>query len=172
MEGRASMQPVIVIDTREQEPLAFLNLPSRTGGLFTGDYSVAGLEGVFSVERKSIPDLVACSTAERDRFERELHRLRGYRFKRLLIVGSEADVLAGNYRSRANPRSILGSVHAFEVRYDVPVLWIADPEAAALQVERWAYYFASEWVKTARRFLSSSGPKPVGRVPAGTPSDG
>jgi hypothetical protein len=30
----------------------------------------------------------------RERFERELHRLRGYRFKRLLVVGSEAEILA------------------------------------------------------------------------------
>jgi hypothetical protein len=31
----------------------------------------------------------------RERFERGLHRLRGYKFKRLLMVGSEAEILAG-----------------------------------------------------------------------------
>ena len=38
-------------------------------------------------------ELVACCMGDnRVRFERELHRLRGYRFKRLLIVGSEKDI--------------------------------------------------------------------------------
>jgi len=33
----------------------------------------------------------------RERFERELHQLCRYKFKRLLVVGSEAEILAGQY---------------------------------------------------------------------------
>jgi DNA excision repair protein ERCC-4 len=108
---------------------------------------VAGIEELFAVERKSIPDLVACCAGERERFERELHRLRGCRFKRLLIVGTEADILAGRYRSRIVPAAVLGSVCAFEVRYDLPVVFSPTPQAAARLVERWAFYFARECVE-------------------------
>jgi hypothetical protein len=43
----------------------------------------------------------------RERFERELHRLRGYRFKRLFVVGSEAAILAGQYHSNIKPNAVL-----------------------------------------------------------------
>jgi DNA excision repair protein ERCC-4 len=143
----ADSSPVLIVDTREQEPLEFTRLPWRPGTLQSGDYSVAGLEELFAVERKSIPDLVACCAAERERFERELHRLRGYRFKRLLVVGTERDVLEGRYRSRITPQSVLGSLGAFEVRYDVPVVFCPTPALAARQIERWAFYFARECVE-------------------------
>jgi DNA excision repair protein ERCC-4 len=77
---------VVVFDSREQDPLIFQNLTSVRGTLYTGDYSILGLEELIAVERKTIPDLVSCCMGEnRERFERELHRLRGFRFKRLLI---------------------------------------------------------------------------------------
>jgi hypothetical protein len=46
----ADRAPVIVVDTREQEPLAFERLASVRGTLQTGDYSVAGLQDLFSIE--------------------------------------------------------------------------------------------------------------------------
>jgi len=72
----ADQAPVIIIDSREQTPLQFTRLEARVATLPSGDYSIAGLEELFAVERKSIPDLVACCTGQnRERFERELHRL-------------------------------------------------------------------------------------------------
>src|SRR5947209_4034298 len=104
VDAGAGAKPVIVVDSREQTPLIFTRLASVRAGLDTADYSFIGGETVFGVERKSIQDLVGCCTGEnRERFERELIRLRGYRFKRLLIVGSQADVEVGHYRSRISP---------------------------------------------------------------------
>ena len=92
----SGLRPVIVIDSREQEPLHFERLQVVPGTLYSGDYSIAGLEDSFAVERKSIGDLVGCCLAcQRERFEHELHRLRGYRFKRLLIVGTRDDIANG-----------------------------------------------------------------------------
>jgi hypothetical protein len=91
----ADCEPIIV-DTREQTPLPFRRFQTRGGALLSGDYSVAGLEQLFAVERKSIGDVVACCVGQnRERFGRELHRLRGFRFKGLLVVGNEAEILAG-----------------------------------------------------------------------------
>ena len=47
----AGAEPVVVINTREQDPLPFDRLKTRGGTLITGDYSVAGLESLFAVER-------------------------------------------------------------------------------------------------------------------------
>jgi len=144
----AGAKPVIVIDTREQEPLVFERLASRVGTLVSGDYSVAGLEHVFAIERKSIADLVGCCIGQnRERFERELHRLRGYRFKRLLVVGSETEILKGEYRSNIKPQAIIGTLRAFEMRYDLPVVFCQTPDLAARKVESWAFWFAREMVE-------------------------
>jgi ERCC4-type nuclease len=48
-----------VVDVREQTPLVFTRLQAVSGTLYSGDYSIQGLEAIFSVERKSIEDLVS-----------------------------------------------------------------------------------------------------------------
>jgi ERCC4-type nuclease len=148
------LRPTIIIDSREQLPLRFTRLPSATGTLTTGDYSFAGAEELFAIERKSIADLVACCVGEsRERFFRELHRLRGYRFKRLLIVGSREEIEAGAYRSRITPAAVLATITTIEARFDVPAVFAATPGDAARMVEGWAWYFAREIVESANDLL-------------------
>ena len=142
------ISPVAIIDTREQTPLVFQTIKSEVGTLQTGDYSIRGAEELFSVERKSVSDLVGCVTGDnRERFERELHRLRGFWFARILIVGSELEIASHRYRSGINPKSVLHTLWAFEVRYRVPVVFEPDPDKAAKLVERWIYFFCRELVK-------------------------
>ena len=142
-------KPVIVVDSREQTPLLFTRLASERGTLQTGDYSFRGGEELFAIERKSVPDLVACCMgAERDRFSRELHRLRGYRFKRLLIVGTREEIERGDYRSNVVPKAILATLAAFEVRFDVPVVFEPSPAATAIRIEAWAWWSARELVES------------------------
>jgi ERCC4-type nuclease len=167
----------IVVDTREQTPL-FLNkselseireldseegkavcLPDRyqlhsdvkiwRGGLYCGDYSVLGCEHLFAVERKSIPDIVASVTWQRERFERECVKLRGFNFRRLLIVGTEKDIVGGNYRSNANPKAVYSTLGFFEVRYDLPVVFCKNEAEAEYRIKRWARYFCRETAKNA-----------------------
>ncbi|SRR5258708_7376472 len=150
----AGTQPVIIIDSREQEPLPFERLKTQTGALITGDYSVAGLETLFAVERKSIADLVACCVNQnRERFERELHRLRGFRFKRLLIIGSEEEIWRCKYHSNIAPKAVLATLSAFEIRYDVPLVFSETPIAAARLVERWSFFYSREVVQLANELL-------------------
>lgn len=139
----------LVIDNREQTPLQFEELCSTRGSLYSGDYSILGLEHRWAVERKSIADLVGSVTFERERFERELHRLRGYDFKRLLIVGTIDDIKSHNYRSKANPNSVIGSIEAFEIRYDIPVVWGGDVITSSKLIEGWAKRYCAEIDKLA-----------------------
>ena len=153
----ADVRPVVVIDTREQAPLAFSRLQSERGTLQSGDYSFRGGEELFAVERKSIPDLVACCVGEnRERFFRELHRLRGYRFKRLVIVGTREQIAAGDYHSNVSPKAVLATLAALEVRFDVPCVFAPSPEDAVRQIESWAYWFAREIVCGANELARGS----------------
>ena len=148
-----TIAPTIIIDTREQTPLQFQNLESEPGTLQSGDYSIKGMEHLIGIERKSTADLISSVTSGRERFERELHRLHGFRFKRLLIEGTIEDVRQHRYRSKANPKSVLNSLHAFEVRYDVPVVWGGSRKECALLVEQWAVWFAREQLKAVEHIL-------------------
>lgn len=112
----------ILIDTREQLPYQF-ETPSEVGTVPVGDYSVAGLEGCISVERKSLDDLVSCLTAGRERFERELHKGRALEYFCLVIEASLSDLINGRYRSDMNPKSAIQSLLAFSVRYRLPVFF-------------------------------------------------
>jgi len=138
------LEPKWIIDTREQTPLPMPN--AIRGTLYAGDYSFAGAEELFSVERKSIPDLVKSVTWDRERFEHECLRLRGYRFKRLIIVGTEREVWEEKYRSKASPKAVMHSLWAFEVRYDLPVIFAATPIIAAKLIRKWGVYFRREAV--------------------------
>jgi len=150
----ADIRPVAIIDTREQAPLVFTRLDSCPGTLQSGDYSFRGGEELFAVERKSIADLVACCVGNnRDRFFRELHRMRGLRFKRLLVVGTRHEIETGQYRSAIAPKSVLGTLAAIEARFDVPVVFQPDPAAAARQVEEWIWWYVREIILSANHLL-------------------
>jgi ERCC4-type nuclease len=80
--SRFNQQPVtVLVDTREQEPYSFdarLVVTERRT-LPAGDYSVACLEGVVGVERKTLDDFVSTVIHSRRRFREELKRLAEYR---------------------------------------------------------------------------------------------
>jgi hypothetical protein len=62
-----------------------------------------------------------------------------------------------HYRSQANPKSVIASVTAFEIRYQLPVCYCPTPEAAAVQVERWAFYFLRERLNAAADIMRRYG---------------
>lgn len=135
--------PTIICDTREQLPLP-LSGPFIRANLYSGDYSAVGLERVFSVERKSLDDLAGSVGVGRERFEHELQRMAGIRWRRLLVIGTEEDLANGGYRSKIHPRAVLASLRCFEVRFEIPVVFCPTPEAGAQRVESWAKWIARE----------------------------
>ena len=124
----------LVVDSREQAPLDFMGYDCTVerGALPTGDYSVAGLIDRVAVERKSLDDLIGCLMGEnRDRFERELARARGYDFFAVVVEAAWEHLARGLYRSRMKPHSAAQSVVAFQVRYGVPFIFAGTRKAAA-----------------------------------------
>ena len=174
MKTTQTPQPIVLVDSREQTPLPFAHFPTERATLATGDYSVKGFERDFCTERKTTEDLVQSLTHGRDRFSRELQRMRGYSFRRLLIVGTLADIEAHRYRSLANPKAVVGSLFAFEARFDVPVYFCATPATAATQIERWAFYFLRERLNAASetlRLYALTGPHTPTRIGSSPTAD-
>lgn len=127
----------IVVDTREQEPYGFDAGRVRVirHALPAGDYSLEGMESTVAVERKSLADFVSTVIHSRARFYRELSRLGAYRAAAVVVEGNLMDVLSGHYRGGAHPNSLLGSIAAITVDFDVPVFFCSNRQAAARFVE-------------------------------------
>lgn len=173
----AEAQPIIEIDSREQTPLVFTRLQSVRATLSEGDYGIAGVPD-FRVERKGSLDELAsdCVGHARDRFEKELFRLRPYRFKRLLIVGAtcDEDILTYQYRSAINPKCILGSLLTWQARFDLPYVLVLSPEKAARLISSWAFYHCREVAQSANGLLRSYWRSAKARIPTAdvdAPSD-
>ena len=142
---------LIVVDSREQCPFSFTHeryeVQVQPGTLSVGDYSLAGLEDKVAVERKSLPDLVACLGRERERFEREL--MRGAALDAFAVVceGSWLELARGEYRSQLNPHAACQSVLAFTARYRVPFLFAGTRGAA----EYMTWGFLRQYLESARK---------------------
>ncbi len=148
--GKSSERmPVLLVDTREKKPLQFSHLPAEPATLYTGDYSVKGLEEYFAVERKSLADLAGSLTRERDRFMREMHRLRGYPCAYLLIVGDEIEMQRLIAQGRLKLHQVEHSLRAIESRYGVHVERAYTEEQAARLVETWTFCAWREAMKPA-----------------------
>ena len=149
MKAGENNLPVLLVDTREQKPLQFSHLPAESSTLYTGDYSVRGLEEIFAVERKSLADLAGSLTRERDRFMREMHRLRGYRFPYLLAIGDDMELSRLIAQGRLKLHQVEHSLRAIESRYGVHVERAYTEEHAARLVETWAFCAWREAMKPA-----------------------
>lgn len=142
----------VIIDSREQTPFAFQHekyagTVAEVGALDTGDYSLAGLTDRVAVERKSLPDLVACLGRERERFERELQRAAALDAFAVVVEASWADLAAGQYRSQLNPHSACQSVLAFTARYRIPFLFAGS--RAGAEYVTWG--FLRQYLESARK---------------------
>lgn len=98
--------PVLVIDSREKQPLEFEGDEAFAGiehrKLDSGDYSIKGLEHIIAIERKaSVDELFVNFTKDKERIKAEFIRLKDYRFKVIVIEENYEDIL--------NPQFSLGS---------------------------------------------------------------
>lgn len=137
----------IITDTREQRPYLFTgySVKTSTGTLNAGDYSVTGFTDLVTVERKELGDLLGCLTHDRERFTRELEKIRGYDTAALLIEADIKTIQQGRYRSKINPDAAIQSIISFMGRYRLPVFFAPDRTAG----ERFIYDFLRHYVRHA-----------------------
>jgi ERCC4-type nuclease len=157
--------PTIIVDTREQKPLEFVT--SIVKGLSTGDYSILGYEDEFTIEHKTIKDLIGtCDYRNRERFRRELGRMQdGYKFYCIVISGNESDIDATckklyttqykqwiaktkrgiKCRKPMRPEvripSVKGSLKAFRADFNCHYYFLGDKERCAEFIQECAEYY-------------------------------
>jgi ERCC4-type nuclease len=125
-------KPVVLVDTRERQPLPLLAnhrnwiAGERRVALKTGDYSVAGMESLLALERKSLADLVDCTITSRARFLACCQRLSKLRWKAILIEASYEDIKLGwdtdEIPSDVHPNCVCGLLDAVEAKFGIPIL--------------------------------------------------
>lgn len=126
----------IVRDTRERKPWSFddFNVSVIDRKLDTGDYTIDGYDNVFSVDRKSIDDLVGSlnPASGRDRFRRELKRAdKMYRFA-VVVEGARRKIETEQYYSKIHPNVILGTIDSWTEAYNVEFIFCLDRREAQL----------------------------------------
>ena len=147
-------KPVVLVDTREQEPFAlYANHPNWIGGerrtvLKTGDYTVEGMESLLALERKSLADLVACTVVDRERFLACCERLAKFRWK---AEASFEDIKSGfdqfDIPSEVHPNAVCGTLDAIEAKFNIPIIYtsrhreLATERAASWLSKHFTYWY-------------------------------
>ncbi len=147
-------QVTAVIDTREQLPLDLAPLRTVAGTLATGDYSVAGLEHVVAIERKSLGDFLSCVGTERERFDREVQRLLAYPTRALVIESTWPEIEKGKWRSKVTAASALGSLLGW-VAHGLPVIMAGDHARAGRYTSRLLFTAARRRWREARVLVAT-----------------
>ena len=149
---------VAIQDSREQRPLT-LGMRTEVAALATGDYSVRGMEDRIAIERKSLQDYVQCVGAERERFDREMMRLRAYDVRAVVLECSWSDLHAGQWRGNVTPGQVLGSTIGW-INSGVTVLPVGSHTAAAEVVTMILFHAARKRYRELReltRYITDGG---------------
>jgi ERCC4-type nuclease len=147
----------IIVDTREQSPFSFPSehdgeeIKVSIGTLPFGDYTIRGLEEIVAIERKSLPDIVACCGAERDRFNKELLALRGYKCKAVIIEATLADIIKGKWRGKVLPQMVLGSIASWRVKFNIDFIYAGNAECASMEAFRIMKKYRDFCLKTLKK---------------------
>ncbi len=95
-----------------------LTVQRRVATLRTGDYSIDGHQDRIACERKSLSDLYTTLGQGRARFIRELERLNAMDFAAVVVEAEWLRVATDPpSRSRLNPKTVIASVVAWQIRY-------------------------------------------------------
>ncbi len=137
-------RPVIVVDTREQNPFSFARFKGWFSGvekraLELGDYSVVGLEDSCVVERKDLGDLVRSFTVERPVFIERLRRMSAFPDRLLVVTAALSQVKSRYEHSPANPNQITQSLIAALAGLRVPFLCVETHELGEEIVASYLY---------------------------------
>lgn len=135
----------ILVDTREQKPLSFLEETS-VEVLPYGDYCAAFSGDTRSstfFERKSIGDLYGTMSKGYERFKKEMAKAKANNDKLIIIVeGTFLDVLQGYKHSLRNPSTILKQLFTIRVRHGVETVFCSSRNEMARYI---VHYYQAQY---------------------------
>ena len=137
-------RPVIVVDTREQNPFSFARFTGWFSGiekrsLKIGDYSIAGLEESCVVERKDLNDLARSFHVDRPVFVNRLRHMSTFPDRLLVVTAALSQVKSRYEHSPANPNQITQSLIAALAGLRVPFLCVETHEMGEEIVASYLY---------------------------------
>lgn len=157
---------VIIVDTREKENVHILSAFEKNKinyekrALDRCDYSFyipkneklniprdIFFDKEVAIERKASLDEIAINwTKERDRFEKEMALAP---LKKVLLIENAAyeDIINGNYRSKYNKKSFLGTLHSFWFKYNMPVLFMPNNSYSAIFIKKYFEYYLKDYLR-------------------------
>lgn len=147
-------KPVLIVDTREQNPFNFYRFRGWFSGienqaLKLGDYSIQGLEDVCTVERKDLPDLIRSFTSNRSVFVNRLKQMRDYQHRLLVVTAPLSQIKSRYSHTSVNPNKITQSLIAVLAGLGVPFLCADTHELGAEIVASYLYQvFLYHWLET------------------------
>jgi ERCC4-type nuclease len=139
---------VLVIDTREQNPLCteVKGLTVCRDTLKDGDYSIRGFEDQFTVERKQTSDFFSFIGKERRRTVQKLERLKTFDFAAIVIEASIDDLFSPQLYTQISPEVVRHFLVSANVRYGLHVycnrsrkkieMWLIDRAIKYFKVQR------------------------------------
>ena len=139
---------VLVIDTREQNPLctAVNGLTICRNTLKDGDYSIRGFEDRFTVERKQVSDFFSYIGKERRRTIQKLERLKTFNFAALVVEASLDDLFSPQLYTQVSPEVVRQFLVSVNIRYGLHVycnrnrgkieMWLLDRAIKYFKVQR------------------------------------
>jgi ERCC4-type nuclease len=121
----------ILIDSREKTAFPLPDgVTWEVHGLREGDYATRKLLPFARCERKSVGDYSSSISHEADRFDREMIRLRAYRWRFVIVEGSLREFAEVGRVSLVHFNAIVGSVCSLYARHGVPTFFADTPETA------------------------------------------
>ena len=122
-------KPVVIVDTREQNPFSFARFHGwfaavEHKALKVGDYSIKGLEQLCTVERKDLPDLITSFTSNRAVFVKRLRQMSQFPHRLLVVTASLSEVKSSYAHTGASPNKITQSLIAALAGLGIPFLCV------------------------------------------------
>jgi len=106
----------MIMDTREQIALFEPQNWIIDKGLKTGDFSILGFEDAITIERKSLPDLFGTLGKGRERFEKEIVRMKKMNWYGMMIEGSEDDTMREQEWSTMVVNQIYHALSSYQIQ--------------------------------------------------------
>ena len=99
-------------------------------------------------ERKgSLEELATNFTKHRARFEEEMCNCKALNKYLVIENANYSDVVTGNYQSEYNSKSYVGTLHSFNARYDLQLVFMPDPSYTALYMYATMQYYLRNILK-------------------------
>lgn len=158
---------VVLVDTKEKSnehivtyfdkhkiPYKKLSLPSGDYSFMlpkNEDYDILSdlyfYEDIFIERKNSATELSGNFSTGRNRFESEF--LRSKALKKYLMIEncSYKDIANGNYKTEYDPKSFLGSLHSFNQKYNLEIVFMPDQTLSPLFIYGTLKYYLRNILK-------------------------